>query len=239
MTKVNDLRGKTFGRLTVLCRATNTGRGRARWECSCTCGTFKTVVGTDLTNGHTKSCGCWRKDMPAEKFRTHGLRQSDEYRIWSHMKSRCSNPNTPYFDRYGGRGITVCERWQDFENFYRDMGPRPGPEYSIERLDNDQGYDPFNCVWSLPADQARNRSTVRLFTHSGITDTMTGWAQRTGIPYLKLRRRLADGWTFERAIGAEELKDRKPAGVASQDLGEPREVGGHDIDRDGPVPFAG
>jgi hypothetical protein len=117
------------------------------------------------------------------------------------MKDRCGNPNTRFWERYGGRGITVCERWAaSFEAFLADMGPRPTPRHSLERKDGNGAYDPENCVWALPEQQSKNRVGVRIIVHDGVTDTMAGWARRTGVPYLKLRRRLEDGWPASRAF---------------------------------------
>lgn len=201
LMKVNDITGRTFGRLIVLSRVENSKQGKARFECRCECNRFTTVLGTHLVRGTIKSCGCWRVEMPAKAFRKHGGKGTAEYRIWGHMKTRCLNPKSRYYHRYGGRGIAICPEWlTSFEAFFRDMGSRPSRRHSIERLDGNKGYSPDNCCWALPLQQSSNRSTVRQIEHNGITDTIAGWARRTGIPYLKLRRRLVDGWNIERAL---------------------------------------
>ncbi|MCK1577757.1 hypothetical protein [Bradyrhizobium sp. 174] len=159
------------------------------------------VYGTHLNRAMTKSCGCWRHDMPSIAFRTHGMRRTAEYRTWCHIKTRCFNPRSKFYLRYGGRGITVCPEWAgSFENFFCDMGRRPSSLHSSERLRNNEGYKPDNCVWALPEVQAANRSTVNHIAFDGIVDTMAGWSRRRGIAYLKLRRRLKDGWAIERAL---------------------------------------
>jgi hypothetical protein len=198
---IRDLIGQTFGRLRVLARADNTRHGKARYYCSCQCGRATVVVGVDLTQGHTKSCGCWRVEHPSLAFTRHGMRRSAEYRIWCHLKTRCLNPQSGFYYRYGGRGITICPAWvSSFETFYRDMGPRPTAEHSIDRINNDAGYTPQNCRWATRSQQSSNRSTVRHIEHNGITDTLAGWARRLGLPYMRVRRRLIDGWSVERAF---------------------------------------
>jgi hypothetical protein len=139
--------------------------------------------------------------MPSLAFATHRMTKTPEFRCWGHIKTRCLNPRNPAYRLYGGRGITVCPEWlESFEIFYSDMGPRPSARHSIERKDSNKGYSPDNCIWALPAVQAANRSTVKLIEHDGTIDTMAGWARRSGIPYLRLRRRLVDGWSVERAL---------------------------------------
>lgn len=202
MVKFIDITGQRFERLVAVDRAANNRHGRARFTCQCDCGNSVTVDAQALRRNLVKSCGCLRRELAATQFTKHGLKGTDEYRIWSHMKTRCLNPKSRFYHRYGGRGITICTEWQEsFEAFYRDMGPRPTKQHSIEREDNDQGYHPGNCVWALPDAQAGNRSSVCTIRCNGITDNMAGWSRRTGIPYLRLRRRLRDGWPADRALG--------------------------------------
>ena len=209
MTMARDLVGQSYGRLQVVSRAESTRHGKTRFSCSCTCGRDTVVVGTDLTGGHTKSCGCWRVEAPRLAFRTHGRARSSEYRIWSHIKTRCLNPKSRYYHRYGGRGISMCPDWLgSFEAFFRDMGPRPSSRHSIDREDNNGSYTPGNCRWATQDVQGANRSTVRLIRHEGKADTMAGWARTTGISYLKLRRRIVDGWPIARALEAKDAAVR-------------------------------
>ncbi len=173
------------------------------------------VSGTDLRLSHTKSCGCWRVESPSHAFTTHGMVNSSEYRIWSHIKTRCFNAKSRFYERYGGRGIGMCLAWVDsFESFYDDMGPRPTPRHSIDRIDNDGHYEPGNCRWATPAQQSANRSTVRNFEFNGVTDSIAGWSRRSGVPYPKLYRRLAAGWPFARAI---ESKDAAVRALLAKD----------------------
>jgi hypothetical protein len=202
VTAAKDMVGQSFGRLTVVSRAPNSLHGKSRFNCICECGRSTVVAGQCLRRSHTKSCGCWRVEMPSLAFTTHGMaNKCAEYRIWSHIKTRCLNPKNRAYPRYGGRGIRMCSAWRDsFAEFYKNMGQRPSTRHSIERVDNDGNYEPGNCVWALPVVQASNRSTVRLIEYQGVSGTMAWWSRSTGIPYMKLRRRLVDGWPIYRAL---------------------------------------
>ena len=117
------------------------------------------------------------------------------------MIARTSNPNSPRWANYGGRGITVCDRWREFANFAADMGPTFSPELSLERIDNDRGYEPDNCRWATPTEQARNKRTNHRLEFDGLDLTLQEWAERFGIKKTTLRSRLRLGWSAERALG--------------------------------------
>lgn len=131
---------------------------------------------------------------------THGMTDTRVFRIWTGMKTRCTNPRAVNFADYGGRGIAICERWASFENFFADMGPPPDG-YTLERKDNAGHYTPDNCIWSTPRQQAQNRRTNRLLTHAGETLCSEEWARRIGISRAGLMRRIDIlKWPVERAL---------------------------------------
>lgn len=201
MPKFVDLTGKKFGRLTVLHRVPNQG-AEVRWACSCDCGNTKEVNGTLLKSGNTKSCGCLASDRAKAGInRKHNRSGTPLYELWCKMRDRCGNPSNPSYGAYGGRGIYVCERWQSFENFLADMGERPSPKHSLDRINNDGPYSPENCRWvGSIREQRSNCRDNRFITHRGQTLTVSEWARRCGIDVDALLFRLNAGWDVEDAL---------------------------------------
>lgn len=160
--------GARFGRLTVTGRNGNMPNGAKAWRCTCDCGNEVTTHGPRLRAGSVLSCGCKRAEVMNRQ--THGKRKTPEYRIWQGMVTRTTNPNSNFYHRYGGRGIVMCDEWRNsFEKFYEHMGARPAGDgfvYSIDRIDNDRGYEPGNCRWATPVQQARNTSRTMTFTRA-------------------------------------------------------------------------
>lgn len=195
-----DLTGKRFGRWTVIGRAPVRYGMQAIWFCVCECGSKRELQSQHLRGGRTTSCGCYNRER--ENRKKHGQSGTAEHRIWIAMKQRCCNPSAADYENYGARGISVCVRWRDsFEDFIADMGRRPSPKHSIERLKNDGGYSPENCCWALAARQHRNTRRTRLLTWNGETKCLRDWARQYKIPERTVARRLDTGRSVAAALG--------------------------------------
>ena len=196
-----DLTGLKFHRLTVMFRSESKFKHRTRWACKCDCGKQTEVDGCHLKNGHTKSCGCFAAENTGNINRTHGLTSSKEYQIWNKIKWRCDPKNICHETRnYSQRGIMCCERWMKFENFLDDMGLKPSPHHTVERINNDDGYSPENCRWATRKEQGNNRRGNRVITWNGMSKTLQQWAEFTGFKRERIANRLNKGWPPERAL---------------------------------------
>jgi hypothetical protein len=193
MSGLIDITGKKFGKLTVIARATNRKK-KIRWNCICDCGQSRTVVSENLRTGHTVSCGCVRG--------MHRQSRSVEFSCWDNMIQRCSNPKATRYDRYGGRGIKVCERWlNSFENFLADVGKRPSPNHSIDRYPNGNGnYEPGNVRWATGKQQQRNISTNNLIVVNGEKMCLVEASERFGVNTTTIANRLRRGLPMEAAL---------------------------------------
>jgi hypothetical protein len=196
------LEGQRFGYLTVQTRSTSRP-GKSRWTCLCVCGVTCTVIGSQLTSGKTRSCGCL-KLKKLQKPRKHGQairgKHTRTYKIWRGLFKRCYVKNFKYYNRYGGRGIEVDPRWFDFCVFYEAMGECP-PGKTLERVNNNRNYWKGNCVWACRTTQARNTSKNRLVTYQGQTKCVAEWAALYDLSHsLVLQRLTRLNWSVERAI---------------------------------------
>lgn len=175
-------------------------RTRYLWMCKCSCGTERAIANTRLTCGESKSCGCGQSEGSGNARRTHGMISTRAYCSWLKMIQRCTNPNDDAFHNYGGRGITVCQRWREsFENFYADMGERP-KGLTIERVDTNGNYEPSNCRWATRKEQLRNRRNNVMLTIDGETKCIAEWAEQFGMAQHVLYGRIKIGWSVTDAI---------------------------------------
>lgn len=219
MSKFIDLTGKRFGRLIVLERATNDKWGAHRWLCMCDCKNKTIVHKRFLENGKTKSCGCLQRERASaycSKFKLkhgHSTRttMSRTYKAWGTIIQRCTNTNNEKYPIYGGRGIIVCKRWRNsFPNFLEDMGESPGIEYSIDRINNNEGYYKENCRWATRQQQMRNKRDNIFVVYKGKTKLVIEWAEEYQISYHTLRSRIYRlGWSIEKALTTPVRKIKK------------------------------
>lgn len=203
MSKFQDLTGKKFGKLTVISRAEDyikpTGKKIIQWDCLCECGNETIVRGEYLKSGHTKSCGC---DKSISHSITHGQTNTRLYKIWISMKERCYNPARNNYYLYGGRGITICDEWLNFENFYHwSIDNKYSNELTIDRIDNDLDYSPSNCRWVTNREQANNKRNNRIIEYNKERHTLEEWSRITGIASNTIRMRIDKyGWDIGKAL---------------------------------------
>ncbi len=204
MPALRNLSNQTFGRLNVISRSGSDPKGKATWVCLCECGTEKIVTGQTLLDGSTKSCGCLnaeqKREICVKRNTTHGMRRTKEYAAWTDMNTRCTNPNSVKYPRYGARGISVCERWNKFESFFEDMGSAPSLKHTLDRIDSNGMYCIDNCRWATQSTQQNNRTNNRLITHNGETHTLQEWSKLTNIPRKTISNRIDRGWESAKAL---------------------------------------
>lgn len=199
MGRAIDISGKRFGRLLVLNRQ-GVKSAQIAWLCICCCGNRLVVPGRDIRSGHTRSCGCLRRETSASRQTTHGASETEEFKIWTSMKTRCENENASGYAAYGARGVQVCAAWQRFKVFLADMGFRPSKAHTLDRIDPAGHYEPGNVRWALPEQQANNKRTNRVIEVFGKRLTVAQWARERDLPYFTLLARLKLGWSPERAL---------------------------------------
>ena len=189
MPRLHDMSGQRFGRLTAL------RHDGEKWECVCDCGGTAKCLPFNLKRGNSKSCGCLKRELHTR----HGGAGTTEYSIWCAMHRRCEDPKNPGFKDYGARGITVCERWSDFNAFLEDMGKRP-LDHEIDRERNNEGYCKENCRWVTREENNRNKRNNVMIRWRGEDLPLVVWAERLNMNYWTLSNRIHRGWTVERAL---------------------------------------
>jgi hypothetical protein len=191
-------KGTKFGRLSFLHRVAPATHALFR----CDCGVEKIVLVANARRGKSRSCGCLARETASANNGTHRMSGTPEHKAWKLLRERCHRVKSPKAHRYSQRGIRVCERWDSFENFYTDMGPRPSLRHSADRINNDGDYEPGNCRWATPQQQGWNTSVNVLHTYKGHTACVAEFSNLYGMRYETLRRRLRRGWDITRAIEA-------------------------------------
>lgn len=203
-----ELAGKRFGRLVAIEDVGRNEGSGVLWRCRCDCGGENIVEASQLVSGSVRSCGCLGRELAAERLKhfsrkTHGESYTRLHRIWGNMKTRCTNPKSDHYDRYGGRGITVCEEWRNSYEKFRDWAIPAGyaDDLTLERINNDGPYCPENCRWATKKEQASNRSSNRVLTFNEESHTMKEWAEITGIRRLTIKYRIDNlNWPIEKAL---------------------------------------
>lgn len=201
-----DLTGKRFGML-VVCHRTNRRNSQGSyvfWQCQCDCGNTVEVNRSAFGKSASQhSCGCVKLGR-RKRYSVNDVlvrKYPSEFNTWTFMISRCHDERAKDFSRYGGRGIVVCDAWRaSFDAFVTSVGPKPGPRYTLDRIDNSKGYEPGNCRWATPLEQGRNKSNNVMLTHNGETLTVSQWAERLEIYHGTLLMRIKAGWSDERII---------------------------------------
>ena len=211
-SKVKNEIGNVYGRLTVVRRKGSIGC-KAAYECLCECGELLTVTGDSLRQGKQKSCGCYRSDFARSNSTKHGhsnagglRRESKTYKSWQEMHARCKNEKHISYKNYGGRGVLICRRWEDFANFLADMGERP-EHTSLDRIDNSLDYSHENCKWSDRKTQNNNRRGCHMLEFEGKTQTLAQWCDELGLSYMRTYKRYKlQGRTVQECFSRESLK---------------------------------
>lgn len=196
-----NLDGQRFGNATVI-KQIGTKNHAVLWECLCDCGnTFKTTSG-HLISGHSKSCGCLRKKQTSLNFKKHGESETRLHRVWSNMKTRCTNVNNRSYKNYGGRGIKICSQWLNDFAAFSEWAKNNGysANLTIDRMDNDKGYNPENCRWVDTKTQNRNRRSNHLFEYKGEKKTLAEWCEEYDLKLHTLLKRISLGWSMEKAL---------------------------------------
>lgn len=201
--------GTVFSGWTVIAEAEpgfeKNGQMVSYSQCRCECGVVANVRNNSLKRKQSTSCGCKRTEKVIASRVSHGAtrfgKTATEYKAWQSMMLRTGNSNTRSFPRYGGRGITVCDRWlNSFEAFLEDMGQRPSSEHSIDRIDNNGNYEPTNCRWATRSEQQNNRAVSRHLVVHGVKKSLPEWAREVGIHSKTIHERLRRGWSDEDAV---------------------------------------
>jgi len=195
-----DITNIRFGKLIAIKEVGKNKSNQYMWECLCDCGKKSIVSSSNLVRNNTKSCGCFGDSYLANKTRTHGMSSTRMFKIWVGIRKRCTNKKCIAFKDYGGRGIKVCERWQDFNNFYLDMKNSYSDKLTLDRIDTNGDYEPSNCRWATNKMQSNNRRNNVFINLNGVVKTVSEWADLSGVSSKRISHRVKNGWDAYDAI---------------------------------------
>jgi hypothetical protein len=215
MGKMIDWTGQKIGRLTVVSVDSKDIHGHYKWKCVCECGNEVIVFSDNLKKGHTQSCGCIHSEVTSKIKTTHGLRNSSPiYNVWCSMKQRCNDKNCKSYPNYGGRGISICERWNDFKNFSDDMFPTYKKSLTIDRINVNGNYEPNNCRWATQKTQMNNTRRNVFIEYNGEIDTVTNICNKYSINYTTIQSRVRNlGYSYEKAFSIPTKQRKKRTAI--------------------------
>lgn len=216
MRKMMDLTGQRFDRLLVISAIPHNLGEQRKWLCRCDCGNEVTVFGGNLKRGLTRSCRCLNKEITRSIFTKHGDtvggKPTTEYKTWCHIKDRCYNPDNKQYQDWGGRGIKMCDRWlSSFHSFLEDMGRKPSPELTIDRINNDGDYEPGNCKWGTDLEQAKNKRNNKWYEANGERKHLREWSRVIGMDSGNINYHLRKGKTMTEIIAYYKKLGKCPA----------------------------
>lgn len=197
--------GDRFFRLVVIRKTEIKNKeNRYKWECLCDCGNKTLAYSNQLKHGQKTSCGCIRSDCQ----KTHGMKYHPLYSTWRGMISRCTNKKNKEWHSYGGRGINVCDRWMDINNFISDMGEKPTPAHSLDRVNNNGNYEPSNCRWATSKEQGKNKRDTIFIEYKGVSRPLVEWADIKGVKRQTMYMRYRRGYTNEEIVNGKPSKTK-------------------------------
>lgn len=207
---LKDYAGETFGRLIAVSLVEREDKWNDhKWLFKCQCGNEKVAGIKQVRSGHTSSCGCLASEVVVKRNTSHGLsKNSATYRSWKDMRARCNSPSNSDFKDYGGRGVSICDRWNDFGAFFADMGERPTGT-TLDRIEVNGNYEPSNCRWATASQQANNKRSNHVIEYRGQKRTLLQWCGEFGIDHSKARYRLKMGWALDDVFSAGDFRIAK------------------------------
>lgn len=199
--KIEYKSGQKIGECIYLYDVESTSDWRRKALFMCNCGAEFISVVTKVKSGYTKSCGCHRINTIVALNKKHGRSKTPEFNSWVCMRQRCNNPRHKRYADWGGRGISICPKWDTFEQFFKDMGEKPSPSHTLERKDNNKGYCKENCIWGTKSEQDNNRRSNVIIEFKGEQKTLMQWTKELNLPYKLTNNRIRQlGWPIERAF---------------------------------------